>query len=108
MTTPSEIEAAVELGCDVLKFFPAEPSGGMPYLSSMHAPYAHLGLRFIPLGGLSPQNMGGYLADPAIPAIGGSWIAPRALIQQEDWRAITERAAETRRLIDELRSGKSA
>ena len=105
VATPSDIEAAVESGCNILKFFPAEPGGGMAYLSSMNAPYAHLGLRFIPLGGLNPENMGRYLADPAVPAIGGSWIAPRPLIQEEDWPAITERAAEARRMIDDLRRG---
>ena len=108
VTTPSEVEAAVELGCRHLKFFPAEPSGGMPYLSSMNAPYAHLGLRYIPLGGLNADNMSSYLAHPAVPAIGGSWIAPRKLIQEENWSAITQNAAEARRIIDELRSGDQA
>jgi 2-dehydro-3-deoxyphosphogluconate aldolase/(4S)-4-hydroxy-2-oxoglutarate aldolase len=86
-----------------LKFFPAEPSGGMKYLRSMNAPYAHLGLRFVPLGGLNAENMITYLADPAVPAIGGSWIAPRKLIQREDWAAITANAAQSRRMIDDLR-----
>lgn len=103
VATPSELEAAVELGCRELKFFPAEPSGGMKYLKSMKAPYAYLGLRFIPLGGLNEENMGSYLTDPDVPAIGGSWIAPRPLIQQEDWAAITERAARARQVIDEVR-----
>ena len=103
VATPSEIEAAVELGCRELKFFPAEPSGGMKYLSSVQAPYAHLGLRFVPLGGLNAENMGSYLTSPAVLAIGGSWIAPRKLIQQEDWSAITARAAEARRIIGGLR-----
>jgi len=105
VATPSEIEAAIELGCRELKFFPAEPSGGMSYLSSMNAPYAHLGLRFIPLGGLNAENMASYLADPAVLAIGGSWIAPRKLIQQEDWSAISANAAQARRAIDDLRKG---
>lgn len=105
VTTASEIEAAVELGCRELKFFPAEPSGGMAYLSSMSAPYAHLGLRFVPLGGLNAKNMAGYLANPAVLAIGGSWIAPRKLIQQQDWSAISANAAQARRVIDELRGG---
>ncbi len=105
VTTASEIEAAVELGCRELKFFPAEPSGGMPYLSSMNAPYAHLGLRYIPLGGLNADNMSSYLGHPAVAAIGGSWIAPRKLIQEENWSAITQNAAEARRIIDELRGG---
>jgi len=103
VVTPSEVEAAVELGCRELKFFPAEPSGGMTYLSSMNAPYAHLGLRFIPLGGLNVKNMVAYLADTAVPAIGGSWIAPRKLIQQNDWAAITANAIEARRIIDDIK-----
>jgi 2-dehydro-3-deoxyphosphogluconate aldolase/(4S)-4-hydroxy-2-oxoglutarate aldolase len=108
VATPSEVEAAVELGCRELKFFPAEPSGGTTYLSSMNAPYAHLGLRFIPLGGLNAENMDSYLAHPAVLAIGGSWIAPRKLIQQEDWSAISEKAAQARRVIDRLRGGEEA
>jgi len=103
IVTPSDIEAAVELGCRVLKFFPAEAVGGMKYLASMMAPYAHLGLRFVPLGGLNAENMTAYLANPAVPAVGGSWLAPRQLIQQEAWPAITARAAEARRIIDGLR-----
>ena len=108
VTTPSEIEAAVELGCRELKFFPAEPSGGMTYLSSINAPYAHLGLRIIPLGGLNANNMASYLSSPAVAAIGGSWIAPRKLIQQEDWPAISDRAAQARRVIDGIRRGDNA
>ena len=108
VATPSEVEAAVELGCRELKFFPAEPSGGMPYLSSMYAPYAHLGLRFIPLGGLNTGNMSDYLSSPAVPAIGGSWIAPRKLIQQADWSAITASAAQVRTMIDEIHGAISA
>lgn len=103
VATPSDIEAAVELGCRQLKFFPAEPAGGMAYLKSMMAPYAHLGLKYVPLGGLNAKNMVDYLSHPAVPAVGGSWIAKRDLIQNADWAAITERAAEARRTIDDLR-----
>jgi len=103
IATPSDIEAAVELGCRELKFFPAEPSGGMKYLASIKAPYAHLGLRYVPLGGLNAENMASYLSDSAVPAIGGSWIAKRNQIQQQDWPAITANAAEARNIIDTLR-----
>ncbi len=103
IATASDIEAAVELGCRQLKFFPAEPTGGMKYLKSVMAPYAHLGLKYVPLGGLNATNMVDYLSHPAVPAVGGSWIAKRDLIQQADWTAITERAAEARRIIDDLR-----
>lgn len=104
IATPSEIEAAVELGCRELKFFPAEPSGGIAYLSSIHAPYAHLGLRFIPLGGLNTHNMGDYLASDAVAALGGSWIATRAQIRKEAWSDITTHAAAARAIIETTRA----
>jgi len=105
IATPSEIEAAVDLGCRELKFFPAEASGGLKYLSSINAPYAHLGLRFIPLGGLNFDNMAHYLAEPSVVAIGGSWLAPRDLIRREQWSSITANAVAARRLIDQMREG---
>ncbi len=92
IATPSDIEGAVDLGCKLLKFFPAEPSGGVAYLNSMAAPYAHLGLEYIPLGGLDENNFLRYLAMQNIPAVGGSWIAPRNLIQNKAWATITANA----------------
>ena len=103
IVTPSEIELAVELGCRELKFFPAEPSGGIKYLRSMYAPYAHLGLQFLPLGGINAANMAGYLFDAAVPAIGGSWLAPRKIIQEHNWSVVIDHATEARRVIKELR-----
>lgn len=99
IVSPTDIEAAVELGCRQLKFFPAEPSGGIPYLKSMHAPYAHLGLEYIPLGGLTADNYTDYLAVDCIPAVGGSWIAPRDRIREQDWDSI---AANARQAIEHL------
>lgn len=101
--TPSDIELAVEQGCKLLKFFPAEPSGGLAYLKAMAAPYAHLGLRFVPLGGLNAKNMASYLADPAIAALGGSWLAPRDLIKAGEWDKITALAAEAVQIIKSTR-----
>ncbi|MFT6863558.1 MAG: 2-dehydro-3-deoxyphosphogluconate aldolase/(4S)-4-hydroxy-2-oxoglutarate aldolase [Akkermansiaceae bacterium] len=92
IATPSEIEAALELGCRTLKFFPAEPSGGVRYLTSMAAPYAHLGVSYLPLGGLNAENFTRYLSLEIVSAVGGSWIAPRLLIQGQDWKAIGENA----------------
>ena len=92
IVTPSDIEGAAELGCKLLKFFPAEPSGGVPYLSSMSAPYAHLELEYIPLGGLDEGNFTRYLSLKNVPAVGGSWIAPRDLIQKKEWATITANA----------------
>lgn len=91
--TPTEIEAAIEAGCRVLKFFPAESLGGIKTMATMTAPYAHLGIRYIPLGGLTQANFTDYLAHPAILAVGGSWIATREEIQRCDWSSITAKAA---------------
>ncbi len=92
IATPSDIEAALEHGARLLKFFPAEQLGGLPYLRAMAAPYAHLGLRYIPLGGLTAANAGSYLGDPLIAAIGGSWIAPREAIKARDWNSIAAKS----------------
>jgi len=101
--TPSDIEAALECGCRVLKFFPAEPLGGMGYLKSIAAPYAHLGLSFIPLGGVDAGNAESYLREPNILALGGSWIAPRDLIRKKDWASVTQRAEQVAEIVKKTR-----
>ena len=100
VATPSDVERALECGCRVLKFFPAEPAGGLTYLKSMAAPYAHLNVRFIPLGGLNVENAGRYLDDPMILAVGGSWIAKRESIAAGDWQSITALARQARSLAE--------
>ena len=92
--TPSEIEQALEHGCKLMKFFPAESSGGMKHLQSMAAPYKHLGISFIPLGGVKLSNMKSYTDSPLVTAIGGSWIAPTSLIDAKDWAQIRKNAEE--------------
>ncbi len=104
VTTASEVELAIELGCRILKYFPAEPMGGIKYLKNMAAPYQYLGLKFIPLGGLSIANAAGYIESDLITAIGGSWIAQRPLIQTENWKAITANALEITALIKKIRN----
>ena len=102
--TPTDIEIAIQEGCRILKFFPAATSGGMEHLESMSAPYNHLRLKFIPLGGCNIDNASSYLSSPLITAIGGTWIAKRPLIQAEDWDTITKNAEEIRNLIAKIRS----
>ena len=97
--TPSEIELALELGCPVLKLFPAEPSGGLAYLRSIAAPYAHLGVQYIPLGGVSAANAEHYLREADVLALGGSWLAPRDLIRRRDWQTVTANAAEAMKIV---------
>lgn len=104
--TPTDIEIAIEQGCRVLKYFPAESSGGMNHLENMVAPYQYLGLKFIPLGGCNMNNARTYLESPLITAIGGSWIAKRPLIKAENWEAITFNAQEICTLIKEIRQEK--
>lgn len=72
--TPSEIEQAYELGCRFFKFFPAEAAGGIKMLKSIAAPYKHLGIKFMPTGGVTIDNAGDWLAVPEVAAAGGTWL----------------------------------
>ena len=78
---------ALDLGCDVVKFFPADINGGLPAIRALAAPFG--GVKFIPTGGISPSNLGDYLAHPSVLAVGGSWLVTRELIAANDWSAIT-------------------
>jgi 2-dehydro-3-deoxyphosphogluconate aldolase/(4S)-4-hydroxy-2-oxoglutarate aldolase len=87
--TPSDIQAAIKAGCEHLKFFPAGAAGGPKLLKAMVAPYANMGVKFCPTGGVSLDNMNEYLSIPEVFAIGGSWLATKAQIANKDWSAIT-------------------
>ena len=102
--TPSEIEVALEMGCREMKFFPAIPSGGLSMLDSIRAPYAHLGARFIPLGGINEANMETWLRNPGVFALGGSWLTPKDVIQAENWAEVTQRARTARGIADSVLS----
>jgi 2-dehydro-3-deoxyphosphogluconate aldolase/(4S)-4-hydroxy-2-oxoglutarate aldolase len=91
--TPSDLHAAVRLGCRFLKFFPAVSGGGLAHLRSIHAPFAHLDLRYLVLGGVDEASAADFLREPAVVALGGSWIAPPALVRQRAWDVIRARAA---------------
>jgi 2-dehydro-3-deoxyphosphogluconate aldolase/(4S)-4-hydroxy-2-oxoglutarate aldolase len=103
--TPSDIERALEFDRRMLKFFPAEPSGGLKYLEAIAAPYAHLGLKYIPLGGVNPANCQSWLSHPLVGGIGGSWLAPKPLIQAGNWNAIREAAVQVTAIRDSIRRG---
>ena len=103
VATPSDIEAALEYQCELLKFFPAEPCGGLSYLNTIAAPYLHLGIKFVPLGGINSDNMASYLANPNVAAIGGSWLAPRELIKRGSWEEITGLARQAIAKINSVR-----
>jgi len=86
--TPTEIEAALDAGLRELKFFPAEAMGGVAYLKAVSAPY--VGVEFMPTGGITPSNIGSYLALPNVIACGGSWLAPADLISEEKFDVIRD------------------
>ena len=98
IATPSEIEKAISLGCRAVKFFPAEGMGGLSYLKSIDGPYRHLGMRYIPLGGISPDNLANYAQFSPVLAVGGSWIANKELIKAQNWTEITRRAKEAKEI----------
>jgi 2-dehydro-3-deoxyphosphogluconate aldolase/(4S)-4-hydroxy-2-oxoglutarate aldolase len=87
--TPSDVEAALELGVKILKFFPAEAAGGINMLKSLLAPYAHMGVQFIPTGGINLPKAKEYLAIPQVIAVGGTWIAKKEDITAGNWQEIT-------------------
>lgn len=103
IATPSEIETALEHGCRTMKFFPAQSLGGLAYLQCMAAPYQHLDLKFIPLGGLSEATLQSWLESPLVCAVGGSWIAPQKLIQEKNWTEIGARAAAAVAIANEIK-----
>ena len=90
--TATEIQAALELGVDLVKFFPAGTSGGAQAVGALAAPFP--GVRFVPTGGIGPKNLLEYLSIPAAAAVGGSWMVPRDRIQARDFAAVTKLTAE--------------
>ncbi|WP_421998837.1 bifunctional 4-hydroxy-2-oxoglutarate aldolase/2-dehydro-3-deoxy-phosphogluconate aldolase [Reyranella sp.] len=94
--TVSEAMVLAEQGFRLLKFFPAEPSGGIGWLKSVAAPLP--GLRFCPTGGISAGTAQAYLSLPNVACVGGSWVAPREAVVSGDWAAIERLAAAASRL----------
>ena len=88
VSSASEIEQALELGLDFVKFFPAEQAGGLGYIKAISAPYSTM--RFMPTGGVTEENLNTYLAYNKIVCCGGSWIVPANLLNAEDWAGITK------------------
>lgn len=104
VVTPTEIEAAMELGLEVLKFFPAEPSGGLSMIKALAAPYTQV--KFIPTGGISAANVGEHLKYPKIVACGGSWMVKKDLVNAGKFDEIQALAAEAAAIVKSVREGK--
>ena len=94
---PSDIEAAMELGLDTVKFFPAEAAGGLPMIRAMSAPYG--GVKFMPTGGINEKNLNAYLDFPKVIACGGSWMVAKDLLAAKDWKKVTDLCREAVRTM---------
>lgn len=92
VNNPTDIESAMGFGLEEVKFFPAEASGGVSFLEAMSGPYPTM--RFLPTGGICPENLARYLALPNVLACGGSWIANPAFIRMSRYDEITRIGAE--------------
>lgn len=104
--TPSELQAALGTGCQMVKFFPAMAAGGPKMLENIAAPFAHTGIGFNPTGGVNLENLSDWFAIGNVHAVGGTWIATRNDIASRNWSAITEKAAKAVACVAEIRAAK--
>ncbi len=88
VVTPTEITLALEMGLTELKFFPAEQYGGIATIKALSSVFSEV--KFCPTGGISPKNLHQYLDVESIFAVGGSWMAPKKLINEKQWSDITK------------------
>ena len=88
--TATELQAARALGFGTVKFFPAEPLGGVAAVRALAGPFP--GMRLVPTGGVGPGNAAAYLAEPTVAAVGGSWMVRPELVRARDWARIGELA----------------
>lgn len=95
--TPSEVEQAASLGLSVLKFFPAEQSGGIGMLKTFYTVYPHI--KFIPTGGISLKNLVEYGQQPNVLAVGGSWMVSPDLIKSQKWEEIEKLSREAKEAL---------
>lgn len=99
--TATEVQAALDLGIDTVKFFPAGTSGGAAAISALSAPFG--GVRFVPTGGVGPKNLHEYLALPSVAAVGGSWMVPRDRVRAGDFDGVRALIADAVALARTLR-----
>ncbi len=100
-SSPSDIEQAIELGLDVVKFFPAEQSGGLAKIKAMAAPYVNM--KFMPTGGISAKNLKDYLSFGKILCCGGSWMVKGDMIRNGEFDKIRELTKEAVELVASIR-----
>lgn len=101
VVTPSELAQAVNLGLDLVKFFPAEPSGGLPMIKALAAPYNKI--KFMPTGGINANNIIDYLRYDKVFACGGSWMVKDSLVKAGDFDQITAMTKEAVSIVRSVR-----
>jgi 2-dehydro-3-deoxyphosphogluconate aldolase / (4S)-4-hydroxy-2-oxoglutarate aldolase len=99
--TPSEVIAGLDLGLSTLKLFPASSAGGPDYLRALAGPFP--GVRFIPTGGIGPDDLPAYLGVPSVLAVGGSWMVRPDLLAARDWATVGRLAAEAVAVVRTVR-----
>ena len=100
-TTPTDYHAALKFGLELLKFFPAEQSGGLAKIKAMSAPFPQF--KVMPTGGVSLKNLREYLSCPVVAACGGSYMVTADLIENQKWDEITELCGKSREIVKEAR-----
>jgi len=100
VATATELQAALEDGHEVVKFFPAGIAGGAAAIKALSSPFPSV--RFVPTGGVEAQNLREYLELPSVLAVGGSWIAPRDLVRDGKFDEIARLAAEAVAMAEEV------
>lgn len=101
ISSASGVEAALMRGIDVVKFFPAEPAGGLPYIKALAGPYTDV--KFMPTGGINLSNLASYLACPSILACGGTWMVAEGLIAEKRWDEIEGICKDAVKIIKSVR-----
>ena len=94
VATASELSQAISAGFKLVKFFPAEAAGGAKMIKNLLGAFRFTGVRFMPTGGVKPENVADYLAIPEVACCGGTWIVPKDALAAGDWSAIGKLAAE--------------
>lgn len=89
--TPSDLIQAIELGYEIVKFFPAQQAGGIPMLQAFYGPFPNL--RFCPTGGITAETAPDFLKQPNVVCVGGSWLTPKKAVTAQDWNEITRLAS---------------
>ena len=103
IATASELSQALTAGCAMVKFFPAEAAGGVKMIKNLLGAFRFTGVKFMPTGGVKPENVADYLAVPEVVCCGGTWVVPKDALAAGDYAAIERLAAEAAAHVKRLR-----